>query len=284
MTNNLSDNSKQEPQISTAAQHNSQDELANKYFGDSVKKKPKNLNIILLITLAIIGFIGLSWYAYVSSTKPKPIGSLEILRPDNEVKKLAPEDPGGMVISGMDKSIYDSLSGGSHPENDKKDNIIDPPEEPIVENKEPHEKKHNDTKEIPEDVSTITDKEFKEQINKKNSKTAQKKESKKSEAEIKDETNPILEKNYSLNTIKPKGYYVQIGSFKKASDAEQTWKTIFKKHQKTLGNVGHYVEYKDLGEKGVFFRLQAGPLETESLARMHCNKLKNCGLACFVTK
>lgn len=279
MSNNITDNNKQEPQISIADQNNAQDELANKYFGDSIKKKPKNLNIILLITAAIIGFIGLSWYAYLSSTKPKAIGSLEILRPDNDVKKVAPEDPGGMVISGMDKSIYDSISASNNNETDKKDNLLPPPEEPIIEDKKRQNHEEVSINESNEETKTITDKEFKDEIGKKNSKNMIK-----SDVSVKEEHNPIMEKNYSLNTIKPKGYYVQIGSFKKASDAEQTWKNIHKKHQKTLGKVGHYIEYKDLGEKGVFFRLQAGPLDTESLARMHCNKLKNCGLSCFVTK
>jgi cell division septation protein DedD len=274
MTDNIPENNKQEPQITAAPTKNEQDELANKYFGDSVKKKPKNLNIILLIVAAIIGFIALSWYAYVSSTRPKPIGSLEILRPDNEVKKLAPEDPGGMVIPGMNNSIYENISGDNPSENNKKDNVLPPPEEPII------EKKNSDDIDLmqihEEPKAVISDKEFKDAI--------KKTPNKKQEIEQKADNNPITEKNYSLNVAKPKGYYVQIGSFKKASEAEQTWKAIYKKHQKTLGKVGHYIEYKDLGEKGVFFRLQAGPLDTESLARMHCNKLKNCGLACFVTK
>ena len=274
MTDNIPENNKQEPQIRTPAPQNGQDELANKYFGDSVKNKPKNLNIILLISAAIICFVGLSWYAYVSSTRPKPIGSLEILRPDNEVKKVAPEDPGGMVIPGMNNSIYENISGVNSSDIDKKDNVLPPPEEPMVEKKNSDDNDIEQTNEVPKPV--ISDKEFKEEIKKSSNKQQ--------EIVQKTDSNPVMEKNYSLNLSKPKGYYVQIGSFKKASEAEQTWKSIYKKHQKTLGKVGHYIEYKDLGEKGVFFRLQAGPLDTESLARMHCNKLKNCGLACFVTK
>jgi len=49
-----------------------------------------------------------------------------------------------------------------------------------------------------------------------------------------------------------------------------------------LGSLERYVTPADLGEKGRFFRLQAGPFPERAAANTQCAALKAAGVDCLV--
>ncbi len=68
-------------------------------------------------------------------------------------------------------------------------------------------------------------------------------------------------------------YYIQLGSVKSSSGAEAEWKKILKKYSSQLSGFSHRVEKADLGAKGVFYRIQAGPV-SKSKATSVCGEIK----------
>jgi hypothetical protein len=68
-------------------------------------------------------------------------------------------------------------------------------------------------------------------------------------------------------------YRVQLGAYRSESAAADAWKNMTKRFGKELSGLEMYVEKANLGTKGIFYRLQAGPLSTEEDARLVCNKL-----------
>lgn len=81
-----------------------------------------------------------------------------------------------------------------------------------------------------------------------------------------------------------KGAKIQLGAFKSEADVDKNWSSIKKKHDSLLKDLQINVEKADLGDKGVFYRLQVGSIDNESEARKLCQKLIEQNQGCFVVK
>jgi hypothetical protein len=68
-------------------------------------------------------------------------------------------------------------------------------------------------------------------------------------------------------------YYVQLASVDSASGAAQEWARLVDAFPAQLAGAPHRVERADLGARGVFHRLQAGPFD-EARARALCEAIK----------
>ena len=82
-----------------------------------------------------------------------------------------------------------------------------------------------------------------------------------------------------------KGYWVQFGAFASEKDAERAWEPVVASAENLLGGLSHEVISADLGrEKGVVYRLGAGPLNSLAASDRLCSDLKSRGLDCLVVK
>ncbi len=77
------------------------------------------------------------------------------------------------------------------------------------------------------------------------------------------------------------GYKIQLGSFRNEGDANISWKNLKKKIPDLLKNFSEYIEKVDLGEKGIFYRLQVTGFKSESEARKLCQVLNEKKQGCF---
>ena len=76
---------------------------------------------------------------------------------------------------------------------------------------------------------------------------------------------------------------VHIASFRSEKGAERGWLILRKNHAELLGDLDLQVREIDFGAgMGVFFRVQAGPLDNEQSAKILCERLKSRGLYCAV--
>lgn len=73
-------------------------------------------------------------------------------------------------------------------------------------------------------------------------------------------------------------YFVQVGARNDQEAAETAFKTLQKKYAAVLGNHQNYVRKVDLGEKGVWYRLWVGPVNTKGDAEQLCSELKSAGM------
>ena len=79
-------------------------------------------------------------------------------------------------------------------------------------------------------------------------------------------------------------HYIQLGSVKSASGAADEWSKIQDKYSSQLSGLNYRVERADLGDRGVFYRIQAGPISGESANKL-CDQIKaQSPGACLVTK
>ncbi|MEO1192531.1 MAG: SPOR domain-containing protein [Pseudomonadota bacterium] len=78
------------------------------------------------------------------------------------------------------------------------------------------------------------------------------------------------------------GFRVQLAALTSVAGANQTWERIRSDHGSLLGQLQPSVQRADLGERGIFYRLRAGPLPSRAAATQLCENLKAAGQACLV--
>lgn len=77
------------------------------------------------------------------------------------------------------------------------------------------------------------------------------------------------------------GIKVHLASYRSLKRGKQGWEKVRTAHNGLLGQLGHGLVRVDLGAgMGVFYRLLAGPLDSESAARQVCSSLKTKGEFC----
>ncbi len=76
-------------------------------------------------------------------------------------------------------------------------------------------------------------------------------------------------------------YRVQLGAFRTPHKAQYEWKTLSRKNKDVLGSLRMVIERVNLGPKGVYYRLQVGPLKTEPAARGLCRTLGKRKVNCI---
>lgn len=79
------------------------------------------------------------------------------------------------------------------------------------------------------------------------------------------------------------GAVLQIGSYESAALATAAWKNFQTRYPDISGGWSDDVQRADLGARGIWFRLRAGPFANKSAAAEACEKLKLQGGTCFVT-
>lgn len=83
-------------------------------------------------------------------------------------------------------------------------------------------------------------------------------------------------------TMSDARYRIQLGAFREEGLAEQAWTEVSTAAAPVLGSAGHAIQRADLGEKGVFYRLQAGAYGQIGEAKAACKALERQKIACFV--
>ena len=67
------------------------------------------------------------------------------------------------------------------------------------------------------------------------------------------------------------------------AEAQSEWKRLQGRHHDELGGLTLSVVKADLGERGIFYRLQAGPVD-EAQARTICAQLQSQNVGCQLVK
>lgn len=80
------------------------------------------------------------------------------------------------------------------------------------------------------------------------------------------------------------GFRVQVGAGRTEDEARSRWSRLVAEHPALLGDKELFVLRADLGEKGVYHRLQVGAFDDRAAAADLCERLKAEAVDCFVTE
>lgn len=79
------------------------------------------------------------------------------------------------------------------------------------------------------------------------------------------------------------GWHVQLGSLKSEGDAKAEWGHILSSNKDVLGGLSNQITRTDLGAKGIYWRIYAGPMD-EAKARTVCASLSKRNQGCIIGK
>jgi hypothetical protein len=80
------------------------------------------------------------------------------------------------------------------------------------------------------------------------------------------------------------GYAVQVSSQRTEAEAQTAFRALQSKYPEQLGGQQPMIRRADLGDKGVFYRVQIGPFGSSDQAAQLCTSLKNAGGSCVVQR
>ena len=279
-------------------------------------KRRKGLRFILLIIIIIVASGGtwMIWGKYW--LKPDP-NQIPLVIAPNGAFKVKPIIPGGMPIPNRDITIYDDAFGKdrTRPEGE---NVQEVPEQPLpVPGNSLSTLKSPDTNVVPpssKTVETLLPKTVNPKLgvkgkagilqssiepNKLSSatrttiKNASKEiaPNKESRAELPDATTPLpskpvrnLEAVPSSARISTRSFQIQLAAVRKETAAQNEWRRLKARHRTLLNNLELNVVKADLGAKGIYFRLRAGPLKDAETAKKLCRELSKVKVRCLVIR
>lgn len=280
------------------------------------RQKWARMRRVLLIAAGVLtsAFFIFAWQTDKFALTASQVDSLPLVRADKTPVKIKPDDPGGIKVANMDKSIFSSIDDDKDKELPKVTRILPAPEKPVKRAEIALRPLKNEIIEAPESVKKEENVEVEKTIEpeaKPEPLENTEVESKKIavQAAIPEKKEPTIEDviGDALKDIKPEdiqptpvprrkalvvpqdaakdsGHRIQLGAYRTVAEAEERWKKISTKFAAQLQDKKHYVEKADLGSKGIFYRLQVGSLASVSEGRSICNELTAKKQGCFIVK
>jgi hypothetical protein len=243
--------------------------------------------------------------AQTSSAEPPTI------KADNRPMKAKPQDPGGMEVPNQDKMIYDRL-GGQQGNQQQPERLLPPPEPPkqppvqqqaakappptLEPPQPPPAPRQAVTPEAPPPAAPPAPPPTKvAELPAANKPLLPPPAASPPPAESKPALvsgkSPIpatpaapAAKPATVKAVPGGAWQVQLGALRSQADAEGEWKKLQKANTDLLSGLSPEVIRADLGEKGVFWRLRAGPFSDPEVAKTLCAAMEARKNRCAVVK
>jgi cell division septation protein DedD len=242
-------------------------------FGDSRDEEPQRRPRRVLATalaLLVMGLFGGGlWFAYVQGARhaggDAATGGVPLIRADERPTKVKPERPGGMEIPDRDKLIY-------NPVRPIVEHLLPPPEKPMPRpappsNSPPRTEPPPTTAATPAPVSPPA--------------------APANQAQQSAAASPAKVPPAQPAPPKPAiagGPRLQLGSVRSEDAAHQEWERIKRKNADLLGTLSATPIRADLGDKGIYYRIQTGPVSDAAAAERICSELRQRSIGCIIAR
>lgn len=259
---------------------------------DTLRVSGRKRGMIRLLTpilsvVALTGFSALIWFSYAEGIRAGESGAIPLIKAEAGPAKIRPKDPGGLKPKHQDKYVYDRIAPGQSGK--KVERLAPKPEKPLTPKKvEPAAGGNNSGA---SGGAATAGKAGSKASGKASAKAGVKPVEKSGEktpkqlAQAKNADGTITEKERALSLKAIGPYRVQVASVRSYGAAASLWKRLNSKHNDLLGRLAYFVEKVDLGKKkGVYYRVQGGPLTSEKAAKSLCSQLRKRSVSCLIVK
>ncbi|HEY4135220.1 MAG TPA: SPOR domain-containing protein [Alphaproteobacteria bacterium] len=98
------------------------------------RRRPGRRRLIttLVVLVAVGGFVGIVWHAYNQGKEGGSDAVVPLLKAEDSPVKVRPDQPGGMDVPNQDKLIYDRIAPGSQMATPQVERLLPPAETPIA--------------------------------------------------------------------------------------------------------------------------------------------------------
>jgi hypothetical protein len=236
--------------------------------------RPRRLLATMLAVLVMLLFGGGLWFAYVQATRhvgsDAASGDVPLIRADERPTKVKPERPGGMEIPDRDKLIYNP----SHPVTE---HLLPPPEKPMPRPMPPPPTQSPQTEAAkpptsPAQVATTAPEP---------APAATQMAQPPQQITAPPVKAPQAPSKPAAAKVGPR---LQLGSLRSEEAARQEWERIKHKNTDLLGSLSASPIRADLGDKGIYYRVQTGPVADPASAERICSELKQRNIGCIIAR
>ena len=236
-------------------------------------RRDRRLPAILLTVAVMALFAGGLWFAYVQGTKHAPAATSQrdgvpLLRADDRPTKVKPEQPGGMKVPDQNVSLYNDKPAGAQVEK-----LLPQPEQPMP---RPVPAPEAATPAAPPQPTAAPPA------------AGAVKPAAKTAAEAKPTAPPkpaaAAAKPAAAETSGTGKIEVRLGSVRTPESAREEWGRLKRENADLLGNLRANAVPVDLGEKGTYYRIQAGPFADAAAAARLCAELKKRNHGCILAR
>ncbi len=238
--------------------------------------------------LLVMGlFAGGLWFAYAAGMRQSNgAGDIPLIRADTRPMKVRPTDPGGMPIPDRDMLIY----GQSRP---AVEHLLPAPEQPMARPAPPPPAPAQAAASGPSAAPAAGSVETTPAAAAPNGATAAALPAPGAPAHPEQiaAVPPANPRSASPRTApagaaatRTGGVRLQLGAVRSEEVAREEWDRIKRRNSDLLGNLSAVAIRADLGGKGVYYRIQAGPVGDASTADRVCGELRQRHLGCIIVR
>lgn len=278
-------------------------------YGYEAETPPRRrLTSILVVALGVGAFGGIIWYAYSQGMRAGSESVAPVLRADAGPTKVRPEQPGGMQVPHQDKLVYDRLNPAAAPEPGV-ERLLPPPEAPL-DRPRPPEPGVADPAALAEGEPGLAEPPASAALTEEPEEAPVEQPAPAPAPPPPAARQPVAPPPVAAAppvatapaapppkatpapaAVAPAappapvtgGVRVQIAAVDSEAKAQSEWSRLQKRYAAQLGGLGVRYVRADLGAKGTFYRIQAGPVE-DSRAREICTQLKAQNVGCIIVK
>jgi cell division septation protein DedD len=236
------------------------------------RQRPRRVLATALALLVMGLFGGGLWFAYVQGARhaggDAAAGGVPLIRADERPTKVKPERPGGMEIPDRDKLIY-------NPIRPTVEHLLPPPEKPM-----PRPAPSPNPAPQTEPPSRTTAAPAAAPVNPPAAPTAGTQHSTAAPPAKAPQQQPAALPKPSTAG----GMRLQLGSVRSEDAARQEWERIKRKNADLLGTLSATPIRADLGDKGIYYRIQTGPVSDPAAAERICSELKQRSIGCIIAR
>jgi cell division septation protein DedD len=225
-----------------------------------------------LLVIAVLAAAGGAWWAYHADRPPLSPAAVPVIHSDAAPVKEAPQDRGGMVVPDQDSMLLNHDG-----KNDPRVEQLLPAAEPVLprpaapENPVP-----------PQMVAPAPP----PQVAAPTPPVAPQVTAPSTPAQPAAPSPPVATPaaNPSPQVAAGGGYRLQLGALRTEDAAQQEWQRLQRAQPDLLGKLTLTTARVDLGDKGIFYRIQAGPIADPVEAAQSCTALKSRNVGCILVK
>jgi cell division septation protein DedD len=218
-------------------------------------------------------FAGGLWFAYHEGTKhpgvssAAPADNIPLIRADNTPVKVKPDKAGGMEIPDQDNPLYGAKSSAPV------EKLLPPPEAPQPRPAAPVAQPQPQPSVAPVAPATPAA-------------ASPKPPPLLTPAQIAALAKPPVASATPApgETAVPGGVKVQLASLRTPDEARDEWARLKHENPDLLGKLTAVAVRADLGEKGIYYKIEAGPLGSKADAARLCGEMKQRDLGCQLVR
>ena len=270
------------------------------------RSRKVKLGPLLLVVAGIAIFAGITWYAYEAGQRQAAVASMPVIKADNGPTRVRPDNPGGMNVPNQDALVLNDPGSTPNRAAGGVEKLLPPPETPLprptpangaaVGTAGPSNAVQSSeaSSSVPPPIAAPSRSAGSEPPAPTAPSPAATASSPPPAAAAPPAPAPTqaaaapAAARAPITAAKPApggkgGWRVQLAAVKSEQAAALEWARIQKANPE-LGELTVSLPRVDLGEKGVFYRVQAGPLSDAAAAERLCSELKERKQGCIVVK